>query len=553
MPSSIADQRTSGAAAAPPPDHVRIFDTTLRDGEQSPGCTMTLTEKLEVARQLARLGVDVIEAGFPAASPGDADAVRAIATELAREDAPIVCGLARATMSDVESCLAAITPAARPRVHVFLATSNIHLEHKLRCTRDDLVARARDAVMLARSAVADVEFSPEDATRSDRAFLLDVLAAVIDAGATTLNIADTVGYATPAEYQDLIARVCALASRTPGVVVSTHCHDDLGLAVANSLAGVRAGARQVECTINGIGERAGNASLEEIVMALETRRDHFGVTTRIDTRELMRSSRVVSSCTGSYVAANKAIVGANAFAHEAGIHQDGMLKHASTYEIIAPETVGADGSQLVLGKHSGRHALRKRLTARGYELEEDRFLELFARFKELADRKKVVDERDLAVLAAGAQEHAPVGWTLRQLQVASGTHLIPTATVELRAPDGATRIASATGTGPVDASCRAVNAIVGDAAELQGFTIRNVSEGLDALGEVTVRVRDFHSGATCVGRGAHTDVVTASAEAYLDALNALAHARLRRSAAAAAGAPSFTLTAVEPSAPGAHA
>ncbi|HEX8848126.1 MAG TPA: 2-isopropylmalate synthase [Gemmatimonadaceae bacterium] len=552
MPPSVADQRATGAAASPP-DHVRIFDTTLRDGEQSPGCTMTLTEKLEVARQLARLGVDVIEAGFPAASPGDADAVRAIAAELARDDAPIVCGLARATVSDVETCLAAIAPAARPRVHVFLATSNIHLEHKLRCTREELIARARDAVMLARSAVADVEFSPEDATRSDRAFLLDVLAAVIEAGATTLNIADTVGYATPAEYEALIARVCALAARAPGVVVSTHCHDDLGLAVANSLAGVRAGARQVECTINGIGERAGNASLEEIVMALETRRDHFGVSTRIDTRELMRSSRVVSSCTGSYVAANKAIVGANAFAHEAGIHQDGMLKHASTYEIIAPETVGADGSQLVLGKHSGRHALRRRLASLGYELEDDRFLEVFARFKELADRKKVVNERDLAVLAAGAQEHTPASWMLRQLQVASGTHLIPTATVELRAPDGATRIASATGTGPVDAACRAVNAIVGDVAELQGFTIRNVSEGLDAMGEVTVRVRDFHTGATCVGHGAHTDVVTASTEAYVDALNALAYARRRRPAETPATSLSFTFAAAGAVAPGAQA
>jgi 2-isopropylmalate synthase len=515
------------ATPAASPGHVRVFDTTLRDGEQSPGCTMSLAEKLDVARQLARLGVDIIEAGFPAASPGDAHAVRSIAEEFGGPASPVICGLARATASDVETCLASVAPAARPRVHVFLATSNIHLEHKLRCSRSELIARARDAVALARTRVADVEFSPEDATRSDPEFLLDVLAAVIEAGATTLNIPDTVGYTTPSEYEELIGRVCALAGRTPGVVVSTHCHDDLGLAVANSLAGVRAGARQVECTINGIGERAGNASLEEVVMALHTRADHFGIATRIDTRELMRASRIVSSCTGAYVAPNKAIVGANAFAHEAGIHQDGMLKHASTYEIMTPETVGADGSSLVLGKHSGRHALRRRLVDMGYDLADERFLEVFARFKELADRKKIVSERDLAVLATGAEEHAPAGWSLRQLQVACGTHLIPTATVQLEAPDGGTRVASCTGSGPVDASCRAVNLVVGEIAELQGFTVRNVTEGLEALGEVTVRVKDFHTARTHVGHGAHTDIVTASAEAYVDALNNLLHARQR--------------------------
>ncbi|MEO8624585.1 MAG: 2-isopropylmalate synthase [bacterium] len=513
--------------SATPPDHVRIFDTTLRDGEQSPGCTMSLVEKVEVARQLARLGVDIIEAGFPAASPGDASAVRTIAEEFGGAGNPVICGLARATDSDVETCITAISAAARPRVHVFLATSSIHMEHKLRITHDELIRRARDAVALARTRIADIEFSPEDATRSDPAFLLDVLAAVIEAGATTLNIPDTVGYTTPGEYEALIRRVCALASKTPGVVVSTHCHDDLGLAVANTLAGVAAGARQVECTINGIGERAGNASLEEIVMALHTRADHFGVATRIDTLELMRTSRIVSACTGSYVAPNKAIVGANAFAHEAGIHQDGMLKHSSTYEIMSPETVGADGSTLVLGKHSGRHALRKRLSSMGYDLDEERFLEAFSRFKELADRKKIVNERDLAVLATGAHEHAPFGWHLQQLQVTCGTHLIPTATVQLRDPDGVTRVASCTGSGPVDASCRAVNAVVGDIGELQGFTVRNVSEGLEALGEVTVRVKDFHSARLHVGHGAHTDVVTASAEAYVDALNSLLYARQR--------------------------
>ena len=486
---------------------------------------MSLVEKLEVARQLARLGVDIIEAGFPAASPGDADAVRRVAEEFSAPGSPVICGLARATESDIDTCLTSIEPAARSRVHIFLATSNIHLEHKLRCTRDELIARARMAVARAKTGTSDIEFSPEDATRSDTGFLFDVLEAVIEAGATTLNIPDTVGYTTPDEYSALIARVCELAARTEGVVVSAHCHDDLGLAVANSLAAIRAGARQVECTINGIGERAGNASLEEIVMALHTRADQYGIATRIDTRELMRASRVVASCTGSYVSPNKAIVGANAFAHEAGIHQDGMLKHASTYQIIAPDVVGADGSQLVLGKHSGRNALRSRLRAMGHELDDERFLEVFARFKQLADRKKTVNARDLAVLATGAQEHAPAEWTLQQLQVACGTHVIPTATVQLRDPHGVIRVASSTGSGPVDASCRAVHPLVGDIAELQGFTVRNVSEGAEALGEVTVRIKDFHTAETYVGHGAHTDVVTASAEAYIDAVNSLVHAK----------------------------
>ncbi|MEP6620258.1 MAG: 2-isopropylmalate synthase [bacterium] len=513
------------ATAQGAPDHVRVFDTTLRDGEQAPGCTMSREEKLEVARQLAVLGVDIIEAGFPAASPGDAQAVRAIAEQIGRADGPVICGLARANEADIRTCLDAIGPAAKRRVHLFIATSDIHLQHKLRLTRAQVIDRARECVAIARACVGDVEFSPEDATRSDVDYLLDVLAAVIEAGATTLNIPDTVGYATPTEYHDLIARVCALAARSPGIVVSTHCHDDLGLAVANSLAGVRAGARQVECTINGIGERAGNAPLEEVVMALHTRPDFFRTRSRIDTRELMRTSRIVSSCTGAYVAPNKAIVGANAFAHEAGIHQDGMLKHASTYEIMLPETVGADGSSLVMGKHSGRHALRQRLSSMGYELDDERFREVFARFKEMADRKKIVGERDLAVLASGAHDHAPAGWRLEQLQVACGTHVIPTATISLQAPDGASHVASCTGSGPVDASCKAVNAVIGEAVELQGFTVRNVTEGHESLGEVTVRVKDFHTARTHIGHGAHTDVVTASAEAYVDAINSLLYSR----------------------------
>lgn len=529
---------------APPdtPDHIRIFDTTLRDGEQAPGCTMSRQEKLEVARQLVRLGVNVIEAGFPAASPGDADAVQAVAEEVGGlANAPVICALARATEADVSRCAASLTSASRRRIHVFIATSEIHLRYKLRITRDEVLLRARAAVSLAYSMADEVEFSPEDATRSDEGFLLEVLAAAVDAGATTLNIPDTVGYSTPTEYAALIARVSVLAERTPGVIVSTHCHDDLGLAVANSLAGVRSGARQVECTINGIGERAGNASLEEVVMALRTRTDHFGIATRIDARELTRASRLVTTCTGVHVPPNKAVVGANAFAHEAGIHQDGMLKHASTYEIMEPASVGADASTLVMGKHSGRHALRQRLVAMGYDLDEESFREVFTRFKELADRKKIVGDRDLAVLASGAQQHAPAGWGLLQLQVACGTHVIPTATIRMRALDGEIHVASRTGTGPIDASCRAVDAVVGEIGELQGFTVRNVSEGPEALGEVTVRVREFQTGHTYVGHGAHTDVVTASTEAYVDAVNRLLGARRALAAKTPAAPPEAEL------------
>ncbi len=374
---------------------VRIFDTTLRDGEQAPGCSLRLPEKLAVAARLARLGVDVLEAGFPASSPGEARAVRAIAERVGTADGPTVCGLARATHADIDACAAAIAPAAKRRIHTFIATSDLHLEHKLRLTRREVLARVERAVTHARALEADVEFSAEDASRSDPDFLCDVFRVALMAGATTLNVPDTVGYAMPDEYGALVSRVCALAANAPGVVVSTHCHDDLGMATANSLAGVRAGARQVECTMNGLGERAGNASLEEVVMALHTRAAFYGVTTGIDTRELAPTSRTVCDCTGIRMPPNKAIVGANAFAHEAGIHQDGMLKHRGTYEIMTPESVGCPGTQLVLGRHSGRNAVRQRLTELGHTLDDDQFLALFSRFKTLADRKKTITERDL--------------------------------------------------------------------------------------------------------------------------------------------------------------
>ncbi|HET9777103.1 MAG TPA: 2-isopropylmalate synthase [Gemmatimonadaceae bacterium] len=390
--------RGSPSAVGPDDSRVRIFDTTLRDGEQAPGCTMTAAEKLAVAHQLARLRVDVIEAGFPAASEGDWAAVHQIAREVGVADGPTICGLARASKRDIDRCWSAVSPAARSRIHIFLATSDLHMKHKLGMTRAEVVSAAAASVSHAHSLGAEVEFSAEDSARSDKDFLYEVLATALDCGATTLNVPDTVGYSTPDEYGALIAGVRANVPGIERVTVSAHCHNDLGLAVANSLAAVRAGARQAECTINGIGERAGNAALEELVMALHTRSRFFGVHTDIETREIARTSRLVSECTGIGVPPNKAIVGANAFAHEAGIHQDGVLKNRLTYEIMSAETVGWDGVGLVLGKHSGRHALRAKTEALGYELTDDQLSALFARFKELADRKKLLEERDIHAL-----------------------------------------------------------------------------------------------------------------------------------------------------------
>ena len=527
------------SADPPAGDRVRIFDTTLRDGEQAPGCTMSLREKLSVAEQLARLRVDVIEAGFPASSAGEHDAVVAIADRVGTATGPVICGLARATAKDVDACARALRPASKRRIHTFLATSDLHLVHKLRMTRAQVIAQVSEIVAYACTLADDVEFSPEDASRSDPDFLCDVLRVAIAAGARTLNIPDTVGYTTPDEYGRLIERVCELARHTPGVIVSTHCHDDLGLAVANSLAGVRAGARQVECTVNGIGERAGNASLEEVVMALHTRPQHFAAHSNVDTPQLARTSRLVSDCTGVYMPPNKAVVGANAFAHEAGIHQDGMLKHRGTYEIMTPESVGVDGTALVLGRHSGRRAVRARLDELGLPLDDDAFRSVFDRFKDVAGRKKTMDDRDLRALVAGEQYRVPAAYELSQVQVTSGTHTIPTATVRIRDPLGDVHTASAAGSGPVDAVCKAINVVMGEVGQLTQFTVRAVTEGIGSTGEATVHVVDLFTGERFIGRGVHTDIIAASAEAYLTSINRLlasrAHGALGNAHATAAG------------------
>ncbi|MGE5222406.1 MAG: 2-isopropylmalate synthase [Omnitrophica WOR_2 bacterium] len=529
--------------------YVRVFDTTLRDGEQSPGASMTSAEKLEVARALARLGVDVMEAGFPAASPDDLEAVRRIAIEVGNKVSPaagdysaspddrlyppIICGLARAVKSDIDKAWDAVRHAAQPRIHTFLATSDIHMQYKLRMSREQVLQTAGDMVAYARSLCPDVEFSPEDAGRSDPEFLYQVLEAAIQAGATTLNIPDTVGYTTPEEFGALIT---SIIQNTPGIqacIVSTHCHNDLGLATANTLAGIWAGARQAEVTINGIGERAGNTSLEEIVMALHTRRPYFQLTTGIDATQICRVSKLVSNYTGIVVQPNKAIVGANAFAHEAGIHQDGMLKNQQTYEIMKPEMVGATQSRLVLGKHSGRHALKVRLNELGFEMSDDDLNKAFERFKSLADKKKTVTDADLEALVADEFYQPREIYALDGLQVACGTMGMPTATVRLRGPDGSLHTQAAVGTGPVDATFKAMDMIIQAPSILLEFSVHAVTEGIDALGEVTVRIQGtngYHTlnaqsevvkPRTYGGHGADTDIVVASAKAYLAALNKL--------------------------------
>jgi 2-isopropylmalate synthase len=511
--------------------HVRIFDTTLRDGEQAPGCTMSLEEKLEIARQLHRLGVDIIEAGFPAASPGDWAAVHQIAKEVGTSDGPVIAALARAIKEDIDKAWTAIQPATKKRIHTFLSTSDIHIEHQFKSTRTKMLERAREMVRYARSLCEDIEFSPMDATRSEPAYLYEVLTAVVAEGATTLNIPDTVGFTTSEEYADLIRGILANVVGIEKCVISTHCHDDLGMATANSLAGVRAGARQVECTLNGIGERAGNASLEEVVMALHTRQSFYQANTKINTTELTRSSRLLSSFIGIPVPPNKAIVGGNAFAHESGIHQDGVMKNRLTYEIMSAETVGLDGNMLVLGKHSGRHAFRAKLVAMGYEAEsEEEFQAVFERFKELCDRKKKIDDRDIEALIAGEQQRTVEVYKLEHVQVITGTSLTPVATVRLVDQQGQTHLEAAHGTGPVDAIYKAIDKVVGRPVELLEFAINSVTEGIDAVAEVSVRIRDTTAAQQAStkpgidlynGYGVHTDTMVAAAEAYMGALNKL--------------------------------
>ena len=522
-------------------NYVRIFDTTLRDGEQSPGATMTSAEKLEVARSLAMMGVDIIEAGFPAASPDDLEAVRRIAVEVGNPASsqdetrvPVIAGLARANKSDIDKAWEAVQSAKHPRIHTFLATSPIHMTHKLKMDPEEVVQRVSEMVAYAKTFCDDVEFSPEDAGRSDPEFLYVVLGEAIKAGATTLNIPDTVGYTTPDEF---FALIDGIIKHTPGmhdgITISVHCHDDLGLATANTLAGIRAGARQAEVTMNGIGERAGNTSLEEVVMALKTRHPIFDLETGINTQQISRVSKLVSNYTGIVVQPNKAIVGANAFAHEAGIHQDGMLKHQTTYEIMRPEDVGVNQTKLVLGKHSGRHALRARLAELGHSLDEVELDKAFARFKELADRKKVIVDADLEAIIADEFYRPRDVYLLNDMQVTCGTMGMPTATVRLRGPDGTIHTHASVGTGPVDAVYKAINAIVNVPCELLEFNVHAITEGVDALGGVTVRIQggnghtsmdaqsETHYPRVYGGHGADTDIIVASAKAYINAVNKL--------------------------------
>ena len=499
-------------------ENVRIFDTTLRDGEQSPGATLNLHEKLEIARQLELLGVDIIEAGFPISSPGDFEAVAAIAAEITGST---VCGLARCTPKDIERAGEAVKKAKKPRVHVFCATSKIHREHKLRKGKQDIVRISVESIKQALQYTPDVEFSPEDASRTELEFLEEITHAAIEAGATTINLPDTVGYATPQSYgvifSHLIAKLPAI--RQKGIILSTHCHDDLGLAVANSLAAVESGARQVECTINGIGERAGNASLEEIVMALKVRHDHYKVSTRIDTTRIYPTSRMVSTLTGLTVQRNKAIVGDNAFAHEAGIHQDGMLKYRETYEIMDPATVGIPKSSLVLGKHSGRHAFKERVTQLGYTLTDEQIEAMFSKFKALADKKKEVFDEDIEALVDDQLQISHGLWELAGVQVTSGSSTIPTATVSIKDSNGQVLCDASTGDGPVDAIYSAIQRLTGVRANLADYRIRAITKGKEALGEAHVELE--HSGHKIRGRGLSTDILEASALAYLTAINRL--------------------------------
>jgi 2-isopropylmalate synthase len=505
------------------PNRVIVFDTTLRDGEQSPGCSMNLSEKLEMARALADLGVDVIEAGFPIASPGDFESVQAIAREV---EGPIICGLARCNPADIDRAADAIKNAARGRIHVFLATSTIHREFKLRMSREEVLERAVEGVKRARGYCADIEFSPEDAARTELDFLAEVVEKAIEAGATTLNIPDTVGYAVPSHYASVIRYLKQNVRGIDNVTLSVHCHNDLGLAVANSLAALQEGARQVECTVNGIGERAGNTALEEVVMALRTRQDFYHLHTGINTRHLYPVSRKLAHITGMSVQRNKAIVGQNAFAHEAGIHQDGMLKERSTYEIMRPEDVGIPRTELVLGKHSGRHALKQRVQDLGYHLTDEQLNRLFDEFKKLADKKKEIYDADIEALAENQLQSAAGNlWTLAGFTSTAGTGSQTSAAVALKLPDGSIKRDSAVGNGPIDALFKAINRVTGIAVKVVDYRVRSVTQDMDAMGEAQVEID--HNGKRSRARAVSVDVIEASALAYLEVVNRVASRQIR--------------------------
>lgn len=501
-------------------DKIIIFDTTLRDGEQAPGASLNIREKLEVARQLVRLNVDVIEAGFPIASPGDFEAVQEIAKEI---KGPVIAGLARSRKEDIERAAEALKYAERGRIHVFLATSKIHMEYKLKKAEDEILRLAVEAVQYAKKLCNEVEFSPEDASRTELQFLAKVVTSVIDAGATTVNIPDTVGYAIPEDFGNTISYLFKNVPNIDKAVISVHCHNDLGLATANSLAAIKAGARQIECTINGIGERAGNCSLEELVMAIKTRTDFFkNMYTEINTKQIMKTSKLVSHLTGFVVQPNKAIVGDNAFAHESGIHQDGVLKERTTYEIIDPDDIGLGESKLVLGKHSGRHAFKERLEQLGFNMTPEEIEEAFEKFKILADKKKHVFDEDLeAIVEESFSKTIPEVYSLDYISISSGNKNIPTATLRLIKDDKILQDA-ACGDGPVDAAYQTIERITGIKAELLDYSLRSVSQGKDAVGEVILKIRANEKIVT--GKGASTDIIEASARAFLNAINKIVRA-----------------------------
>lgn len=516
-------------------DKILIFDTTLRDGEQTPGATLNVEQKLLIAQQLARLGVDIIEAGFPFSSQGDFHAVQEVAKLVGTETGPIICGLARTIKADIEACAQALKPAARPRIHTFISTSDIHLEHQLRKSRTEVLDIAQEMVSYAKTFCQDVEFSPMDATRTDPEYLCQVIEAVINAGATTVNIPDTVGFSMPSEFGGLIKLLKDNVPNIDRAVISVHGHNDLSCAVANFLEAIKNGARQLECAINGIGERAGNTALEEVVMALHVRRQYFNPflgrpidsetpLTNINLKEIYKTSRLVSNLTGVIVQPNKAIVGSNAFAHESGIHQDGVLKNKRTYEIMDAESIGLTSNQIVLGKLSGRNAFNTRLKELGFHLTEQELDRAFLRFKDIADKKREISDWDLVAIVNDEMQQLPEAFKLEHIQVSCGDHALPTATVTILTPAGEERTDAAVGTGPVDAVYKAINRVVDIPNQLIEFSVQSVTAGIDALGEVTIRLK--HESGVYAGHGANTDIIVASARAYLHALNRLYFATL---------------------------